>query len=335
MNDVPLVTVLIPARNEAGDIAQCLDAILAQDYPHDRLEIVVVDGGSTDTTAAVVAASLTPSDVAWRVVTNVRGDTPSNLNRGLAAASGSVVCRVDARSLVPPLYVSRCVAVLNGRPDVSVVGGAQVAIARGSDLRSVSIARALNNRRAMGGARYRAEAESGETDTVYLGAFRTDDLRRVNGWDERFATNQDFDLNRRLSIYGLVWFESGIPVGYMPRQSVSRLISQYHRFGQWKVRYWRMTNSAPLRRQRALLAVPIVGAVVGGSMLVVLPNRVRLWAVATMAIAGPLSVDRVGHAGQAGNMPGVPARWLAGVINGLVGLAWFIGIGHEAAQAKR
>ena len=126
---------------------------------------------------------------------------------------GELLCRVDARSIIPPEYVRLCAEVLGSRPEVMVTGGAQVAIAVDDSARSVGIARALNNKYAMGGSRYRSGADSGPCDTVYLGAFRTAQLRSAGGWDEYFETNQDFELNRRLGRAGVVWFDSRLEVG--------------------------------------------------------------------------------------------------------------------------
>jgi len=55
VTDQPLVSIVIPCRNEARYIGTCLDAILANDYPHDRLEVLVADGMSTDGTRDVLA----------------------------------------------------------------------------------------------------------------------------------------------------------------------------------------------------------------------------------------------------------------------------------------
>jgi chlorobactene glucosyltransferase len=52
----PQVTVIIPARDEAGNIGRCLRSLLAQDYPADRLEVLVIDDHSADDTAAIVRA---------------------------------------------------------------------------------------------------------------------------------------------------------------------------------------------------------------------------------------------------------------------------------------
>lgn len=259
----PIASVLIPARNEASDIGRCLDAVLAQDLPLDEMEVVLVDGGSSDGTGEVASKRLASAGLGrFEVIDNPLGTTPSNLNAGLAAVQGRVVCRVDARSVIPPHYVRRCLEILDERPEVRVVGGAQVARARGTDARSLGIARALNNRFTMGMARYRRGASSGPTDTVYLGAFRTADLRQIGGWNEDFLTNQDFELNRRMGRDGVVWFCDELVVGYLPRSSVRELLSQYVRFGRWKARYWEETGDSPGRRQQVALAAGPVALIV-------------------------------------------------------------------------
>lgn len=258
-DEFPRVTVLIPARNEEADIEACLDAVLAQDYPHDRLEVIVVDGASTDRTVEVARRLLGGADLAhWHVLENAAATTPSNLNVGLAAATGEIICRVDARSFVQPDHVRRCSDVLRSRPEVAVVGGAQLARPAGSSAREIGIARALNNPWVAGLARYRRAATSGPTETVYLGAFRRCDLHRCGGWDPRFHTNQDFELNQRMRALGDVWFEAGLRTHYAPRRTIRALFAQHHRFGRWKVRFWRVTGRHPLTRQvLALASVPV------------------------------------------------------------------------------
>lgn len=256
---VALVSLVVPARNEEADIVACLEAVLAQDCCHEELEVIVVDGASSDRTAERAASVLAGSDFdRWAVLPNEEASTPSNLNLGLGAARGEILVRVDARARVPPDYVRRCAEALRAEPSVAVVGGAQRAIAPTDGSIGKGIAQALNNRWVMGLSRYRRGAQSGYADTVYLGAFRTSQLRTLGGWDTRFSTNQDFDLNRRLSKLGTIWFEAGLDVAYIPRSSLKALFIQYHRFGRWKARYWRISGDRPRPRQVLLLLLPLV-----------------------------------------------------------------------------
>lgn len=331
MNAASTVTVLIPARNEEADIERCLRAVLAQDHLHDRMEVVLVDGGSTDATPEVARRVLSDSDVSWKIVENPTGTTPSNLNVGLTVASGEILCRVDARSLVPPDYVRCCAEILNSRPDVAVTGGAQVALARDDSARAVGIARALNNRFAMGGARYRSGAGSGPSDTVYLGAFRTEELREAGGWDEYFVTNQDYELNRRMGRAGLVWFDSRLRVGYVPRRTLGALWTQYHRFGRWKVRYWRHTSDRPQRRQLVLLA--------GTPLSAAASLAASRWATAWRRLGAVVGLGGVLVAiedrGCVGPQGGLISRGVATVSMVTVGVAWASGAWRELLAGKR
>jgi glycosyltransferase involved in cell wall biosynthesis len=319
MNDRPLVTVLIPARNEVRDIASCIDHVAAQHYPLDRIEVVVVDGASTDGTVSAAEEALAGHAFHHAaVLTNREGTTPSNLNVGLRYATGEIVCRVDARTRIEPQYVRTCVDVLTNRPDLSVVGGSQRAIARDGSTRALGIARALNNRYSMGGSPYRRALTSGPSDTVYLGAFRRADLLEVHGWDERLGTNQDFDLNRRMAARGVVWFDASLRSGYVPRATYRDLWNQYVRFGQAKVAYWELSGDRPQPRQRALLALPALAAASLGAAAL----RRRLGAAVLLGLLGLLGVERVGsdhrrtrigaHLAGAGAMVCVGLGWTFG-----------------------
>ena len=266
------VAVLVPARDEADSIDGCLRHVLAQDLGIEHLEVIVVDGASHDGTAEAARRVLQDSSLQrWVVHRNPEGSTPSNLNAGLALVRAPVVCRVDARSLIPIDYVRRCASALESDPSRAVVGGAQVARSRSMSATDRGIARALNNRWAMGMSRYRRRARSGPSDTVYLGAFRTEQLRDAGGWNEQFPTNQDFELNRRMRHHGSVYYLSDLPVSYLPRRSIAQLFRQYRRFGAAKVVYWRVTGDRP--RPRQLLALGFVPALCIAALLVGLGGR--------------------------------------------------------------
>lgn len=327
VSSAPIVSVVIPARNEERDIDRCLAAVAAQDYDPARLEVIVVVGASEDGTewrAREAIARLGLSRA--KVIVNPVATTPSNLNRGLEAATGDVLCRVDARSLIPSDYVSRCASVLSTMPEVAVTGGAQVAVPPTADASGLGIARALNNKWAMGLSRYRRGAASGPADTVYLGAFRTADLRAAGGWDERLATNQDFELNRRMSRRGVVWFDAELSVGYVPRSNAGDLFRQYRRFGRWKVRYWRITGDRPRGRQLALIVAPLAAAGTVAACFVRRPQAGVAAVAGALASAAVLEVT----GSPEPRTPSLAAHARSLVAMGAVGTGWLLGIAEEA-----
>jgi hypothetical protein len=330
---LPLVTVIVPARQEAADIEGCLAAIAAQDHPADRLEVIVVDGCSTDGTADVARRALGRWGFASSAVLSNEGATASsNLNRGLRHATGDIISRVDARTRIEPHYVGTCAEVLTARPDVAVVGGAQVAIARDASARAIGIARALNNRWSMGGSPYRRATVSAPSDTVYLGAFRRADLLDVGGWDERLVSNQDFDLNQRMAQRGLVWFDASLRSGYLPRSTMADLWRQYTRFGKAKVHYWRTTGASPQPRQWLVLAGPPLAVAAVVAVVAASPAPVRR--LGELVAAGVLGLVAVELQGAPQPRGGVAAHLRAAGAMVVVGGGWWVGVARAAAAVR-
>lgn len=112
----PLVSIVMPAYNSAAYIAQALDSCLAQTYPH--LEIIVVDDGSTDDTAAVVRQY----GEAVRLIQQANAGPGIARNRGIAAARGEFIKFLDADDRLYPQHLEQCMAVFEqSPPDIAVV----------------------------------------------------------------------------------------------------------------------------------------------------------------------------------------------------------------------
>ena len=315
-------TVLIPARNEALDIVGCVQAVASQ-QDVDELEVILVDGCSDDDTVDRALSAADALGLDLRVLSNPRRTAATALNLGLGGGQHEVVVRVDARSLVGPNHVARCCELL-ADPRVGVVGGGQQSMARnGAGWAERSIARALGNRYTTGLARYRRGATAGATDTVWMGAFRRDDLERVGGWPEFPEQNQDYRLNQRLREAGyLVWFDPALTAGYLPRGDFRSLARQYYRFGLAKGTVWRR-GERPSARHLLILSAPLVGGLV-------LLGVGRRWGPARVGLllgVGACAIDHIGSDRPAGPQERVGAvcatavvdgAWLAGVVAALV-----------------
>ncbi|RIK26323.1 MAG: glycosyltransferase family 2 protein, partial [Chloroflexi bacterium] len=129
---LPFVSVIMPIRNEAAFIGRSLGAVLAQDYPHDRMEVLVADGMSTDDTRTIVQQlAARHADIQVRLIDNPGKIVPTGFNAALAQARGDVIVRVDGHTIIAPDYVRECMAVLE-RSGADNVGGRMVAV--GSDI---------------------------------------------------------------------------------------------------------------------------------------------------------------------------------------------------------
>lgn len=230
----PFVTVIMPIRNEQAFIEKSLGAVLAQDYPPDRMEILVVDGMSDDGTRDVVQR-LAAGDSRLRLLDNPGRIVPTGLNIGLAQASGEIVVRVDGHAIIEPDYVRRCVEHLE-TDGVDGVGGPMETI--GEDYLSRAIALAMSSGFGVGGSAFRTVKDKRMlVETVPFPAYRMETIRRNGSFDEEMVRNQDDEYNYRLlKNGGKILLSPDIRSRYFSRSSLGKLWRQYFQYGYWKVR---------------------------------------------------------------------------------------------------
>jgi glycosyltransferase involved in cell wall biosynthesis len=242
-------------RNEAGAIAACLDSILANELPADiAVEVLVFDGESTDESPAIVAR-MAERDGRIRLLPNPERLQAAAFNRGLAAAQGKYLLRMDAHSVYARDYIAECLRLLEST-GAGNVGGAQRA--EGTSWFTRAVAAAVSSRFAAGDARYRNATAPAFTDTVYLGAWRTATLRELGGMRADWAVNEDYEMNVRLRANGgTVYLSPTIRSTYRVRNSVAGLARQYTRYGFWKVRTV-MEHPASLRGRQLVAPAFVV-----------------------------------------------------------------------------
>jgi succinoglycan biosynthesis protein ExoA len=263
MIEQPFISVVMPVYNEESFIERSLSTVQAQDYPVGRMEILVVDGRSTDRTRALVRA-IAADDRRITLLDNPARDQASALNVGIQHAAGEIIVRVDGHCELPPHYVSTCVRTMQ-RTGADNVGGQMRAI--GTTPLTKAIAAATNSPFATGGSRFHYSDKPGETDTVYLGAFRRSVFDRVGLFDPSAVPNEDYELNHRiLKNGGGIYYNPQIWARYYVRPSISLFARQYFRYGIHKAFVIRQhPESTKLRH----LAPPLfaAGLVVGAALL--------------------------------------------------------------------
>jgi glycosyltransferase involved in cell wall biosynthesis len=197
----PLVTIVVPCRNEEKYIAKCLDSILANDYPKDRMEILVLDAMSEDRTREIVAhyAERFPQ---IRLVDNPKRHIPVAMNLGIKEARGERILKMDAHSTYPAEYLSRCVRYQdeyraeNAGGVWKMVPGADTAMAR-------AIVLGLGHRFGSGNANVKIGVDKPTwSDTTAFGCFKRDLFERIGMYDENLLSSSDLDLNQRIQAAG-------------------------------------------------------------------------------------------------------------------------------------
>jgi glycosyltransferase involved in cell wall biosynthesis len=274
---LPLVSVVMPCLNEEDYIEACVRSVFAQDYPKERLEILVADGMSMDKTREILDR-LHDEDGRVRVIDNPERIQAAGLNAAIREARGDVIVRMDVHAEYAPDYVRRCVEVLD-ESGADNVGGAQRAKAK--TLFQRALCAALESPLGVGGSKYRSADNEGFVDTIFLGAFRRQILERVGLYDPKAVTNEDAELNQRiLESGGRLFLSRKIVVHYFPRDSFRSLARQYFKYGKGRAR-----TMLKLRR------LPRTG---GAGLFAAVRPAVPFLGLATATALGAISLPALG-----------------------------------------
>lgn len=309
----PSVSVVIPGFNAASIIPNAIESVRNQDYPN-IVEIIVAAG---DRKTADAARRLRAT-----VVDNPTMRTPDGLNLAIAQATGDIIVRCDAQSILPLGYVTRAVETMN-RTGAANVGGMQIPV--GTTYWERAIAAAMSSPLGAGDARYRTGGTEGPVETVYLGVFDRGRIEELGGFDPEFARNQDYELNHRIiESGGVVWFDPALQVEYRPRGSLKDLWNQYYQYGRAKKQFARQHPGALRWRQ---LAPPLL--VIG--LLVSLVTALWFpWALLVPAgYAVALILGTILNRGKAGTLPALA------VMHTSWGLGFMVGDAESTSETRR
>jgi succinoglycan biosynthesis protein ExoA len=198
---LPLVSVIVPCRNEVAFIGSCLDSIAASSYPRDRLEVLVVDGASTDGTREIIEQRALEFPFVRRIH-NEKRITPVALNLGIRASRGAYVVWMSAHNAYPPDYIPLSVEWAE-RSGADNVGGVIDTRPRSEGLWARGVVAAHTHAFGVGASRFRIHrGEPQFTDTVFGGCYRRDVFDRVGLFNERLTRGQDMEFNLRLKRAG-------------------------------------------------------------------------------------------------------------------------------------
>jgi poly-beta-1,6 N-acetyl-D-glucosamine synthase len=241
---MPFVSIIVPAFNEAPMIGAVLESLLAVRYP--SFEVVVVDDGSSDHTFLRALAFRRRRDIEYRVLTKSNGGKFDALNHGIAQARGEIVICIDGDSVLHPDAVRHCVGHFDD-PRVGAVAG-NVRIANRAT--AWAALQALEYLVGYGLAK-RAQSAARAVFIVPgpLGAFRKSALSQVGGYEgDSFA--EDFDLTLKLLGAGwhVVYEPRAVVFTEAPERTLDLLRQRYR---------WTRGSLQALRKRTALLRSPL------------------------------------------------------------------------------
>lgn len=256
------VSIIVPCLNEEKRIRSLLDAIYAQTYPMELIDVTISDGFSKDNTRTIIQdfQNSHPS-LRIKIIDNTVGTIPAGLNFAINHSQGEIILRLDAHSAPYPDYVENSVRCLAENKGDNAGGiweikpGAETWIAK-------SISRAASHPLGVGDAYYRLAASAGIVDTVPFGCYRRKLIESIGMYDETLLANEDYELNVRIRKYsGKIWLDPAIRSIYYSRPDLVSLAKQYFRYGFWKYKMLRRYPQT-LRWRQALPPLFVSGLII-------------------------------------------------------------------------
>ncbi|MDZ4184839.1 MAG: mycofactocin biosynthesis glycosyltransferase MftF [Desulfuromonadales bacterium] len=251
--ELPRVSIIIPVKDRPVDLRLCLESLAALDYPSERLEVIVVDDGSSDTTPQVAV------DLGARLVhSGATGGGPAAArNRGAQVASGEILAFIDSDCTASRSWLRELLPAF-ATPQVAAIGGWVDGMHSSVPLdRYEAVMSSLNlGRRAMSG--------SAGGDTFYLPScnllLRRAAFVAAGGFRAELQVGEDVDLTWRLR-------DAGHSIVYLPHGSVCHA----HRSRLWpfmKRRFDYGTSEGMLQqlhpvRGKKMLLPPLLTTILG------------------------------------------------------------------------
>ncbi len=245
------ISVIIPCRNEKNFISKCLDSVIGQDYPKDKLEVLVIDGMSEDGTREIVKDYFEKNSFI-KILDNPKKFTPFGLNIGIRAARGEIIVRMDAHAGYEKDYISKCVKYLE-EYNADNVGGVMETKAGEDSIVARAISFCMSNFFGTGGSPFRVGSkEIREVDTVFGGCYKRKVFDRIGLFNEKLQRSQDMEFNIRLKkAGGKIILAPDIISYYYPKSDLKEFFIHNINDGIWAILPLKFTKK-PLKLRHYL-----------------------------------------------------------------------------------
>ncbi len=232
----PFISIIIPCRNEEKHIARCLDSIIANTYPKDRMEVLVVDGKSDDATLRILN-DYTKKYGFIKILENKKRVTPAAMNTGINNSTGELITIINSHAILDGDFFLKSVSILN-ETNADAAGGRLNTINDGEEIVSKSIPIAADSFFGAGGRRYRSRKKPGlVADTLPYCVYKKDVFNDIGLIDEELLRDQDEEFNYRLLKHGgKIFFSPEIKSHLHLRSSLKKLWRQHFQYGYFKVK---------------------------------------------------------------------------------------------------
>ncbi len=229
------VSIIVPCRNEEKFIAKCLDSIILQDFPKDKLEILVIDGMSENGTREVLK-KYQENYPFIKILDNPKKITPSALNIGIKNSKGKIIIRMDSHADYKKDYISKCVRYLK-KYNADNVGGIIKTLPAKNTIIAKAIAFSLSHPFGAGGSQFRVGVEKPKrVDTVFGGCYKKEVFKKIGLFNEKLVRSQDMEFNLRLKkTGGKILLVPDIISYYYPKSNLKDFFIHNIKDGIWAI----------------------------------------------------------------------------------------------------
>ena len=228
------VSIICPTFNEEKYIGYCIESIITQDYSLEDLELLLVDGQSTDKTRTIIVDYSKIYNFI-KLLDNPYKMVSRALNIGICEARGNIIIRIDGHCVYPPNYISSLIKYLY-ELNADNVGGIWDTLPANDSIACCAIAIASSHKFGVGSSKHKVGTKSIiETDTVPFGCFRREIFDRIGLFDEELIRNQDDEFNARIiKNGGKIFLIPDLVINYVARDSIYKMSKMYYQYGLFK-----------------------------------------------------------------------------------------------------
>lgn len=229
-----LVSFCVVARNEEKNMPAIFDMIMAQDYPHDQIEVVFVDSMSTDNTKKCMEQFAETAEGFYKVqvLENEKIKQAPGWNMAIRNAGGDVIIRVDAHGYTPSDFVRRSVRIIEDGEYVG--GGPRPNIVDEKTKWKETLLTAESSMFGSSIAPYRKNTNRTYVKSVFHGIYRREVFEKVGVFDERLGRTEDNEMHYRIRKAGYkICFDPSIISYQHVRSSLKAMLKQKYGNGFW------------------------------------------------------------------------------------------------------
>ena len=259
-------SIIIPVLNEERFIEECIESVVSNTDDIEKMEIIIIDGGSEDTTVEIVK-KISSKYQNVILLHNPKKITPISLNLGIKESSGEFIVRLDAHALYSKNYVNKCIQVLeNSDENIGNVGGFIETKSTNSSIFSRAVSLCLSSIFGVGISKFRISKPTKKefVDTVPFGCFRRSLFDELGFFNEEEPRNEDLEFNQRiLRADKKIILDPDIHSTYFSRSTLNKLFSQQFDNGKivtnkyrGKESFHKLRHFVPLLFFTYLLSIP-------------------------------------------------------------------------------